>query len=319
MQSKNLVSVLIPAYNHEQYVQMAIKSVVNQTYRNIELIICDDCSSDNTWGKILDMRREAESRFVRFVALRSEKNEGICRTVNKMLSIVNGEYIVSFASDDFLFPEAIGVLYDFLFMNPDYVFAVGDNAIVDTLSNRVGWDENRNNVSLEEGKYKSFGDMLRSSRPDVNFYSSDFGSYESLLYGNYIPNAGMLRKYVLDKIGGYDENAPLEDWYMNMQMAKIGKFKYIDKVLCAYRWHNANTAKNSDKLVEMTKQTIRYERLLLQKNCANCQEFVNIYQKYRKNVMLCKMVKILCNLVPFPKIRRNLRNGICKKKLRQRL
>ena len=50
--NKSLVSVLIPAYNHENYVQDSLQSIINQTYENIELIVIDDGSSDNTWQKI---------------------------------------------------------------------------------------------------------------------------------------------------------------------------------------------------------------------------------------------------------------------------
>ena len=52
----SLVSVLIPAYNHEKYVQEAIKSIINQNYENIELFVLDDGSKDNTWQKILEMK-----------------------------------------------------------------------------------------------------------------------------------------------------------------------------------------------------------------------------------------------------------------------
>lgn len=60
-----LVSVLIPAYNHEKYVQGAIKSIINQTYQNIELIIVDDGSKGSTWQKIQELKEECEKRFVR--------------------------------------------------------------------------------------------------------------------------------------------------------------------------------------------------------------------------------------------------------------
>ena len=62
---KELVSVVIPAYNHEKYIQTTIESVIAQTYKNIELLILDDGSSDNTWNKIQEMREKCERRFVR--------------------------------------------------------------------------------------------------------------------------------------------------------------------------------------------------------------------------------------------------------------
>ena len=75
-----LVSVLIPAYNHEKYVQDAIKSIMEQTYQNIELIVIDDGSKDSTWQKIQDMKSECEKRFTRvhFETKQNEGNGGYC-------------------------------------------------------------------------------------------------------------------------------------------------------------------------------------------------------------------------------------------------
>ena len=58
-----LVSVIIPAYNHEKFVQEAIKSIIEQTYQNIELIVIDDGSTDLTWQKILDIQEECNKRL----------------------------------------------------------------------------------------------------------------------------------------------------------------------------------------------------------------------------------------------------------------
>lgn len=63
---EKLISVLVPAYNHEQYIQETIRSVIGQSYKNIELIILDDGSSDKTLEKIKELESECNERFVRF-------------------------------------------------------------------------------------------------------------------------------------------------------------------------------------------------------------------------------------------------------------
>ncbi len=90
--SNPLVSVIIPAYNHENYVQECINSIIEQTYKNIELIIVDDGSKDSTWNKIQEMKAVCEKRFVR-VHFETKENEGTCKTLNKLLSLAKGEFI----------------------------------------------------------------------------------------------------------------------------------------------------------------------------------------------------------------------------------
>lgn len=290
MSKEALISVLIPTYNHEMYVRESLQSVVNQTYKNIELILIDDGSKDSTWAKIKEIEPELSERFTRVVLQKSESNCGLCKTMNKLISLAKGEYILSMASDDFLLPETVNKLYTFLSANPDYVFAVGDNETVNSSSERVGWDASRNNVPLAEAKWKTFGEWLRFSRPDVDFLSEDFGSYKSLLVGNYIPNGAMIKKSTIDEIGGYDEDAPLEDWYMNFQLSKKGKFKYFDEVMCAYRWHSANTVKQSEKLGQMTKKTKKYEYSLLKKSKdENSKHYLKIYRKYLRDKLKAKI------------------------------
>ena len=66
-----LVSVIIPVYNHEKYVQETIKSIINQTYKNIELLMLDDGSKDNSFAKTLELKEECEKRFVRVIMERN--------------------------------------------------------------------------------------------------------------------------------------------------------------------------------------------------------------------------------------------------------
>ena len=67
MNTSDLISVIIPAYNHERYVEECIRSIMAQTYRNIELIVIDDGSTDGTFAKLQELKPECEKRFVRVV------------------------------------------------------------------------------------------------------------------------------------------------------------------------------------------------------------------------------------------------------------
>ncbi|MCX7770748.1 MAG: glycosyltransferase [Proteobacteria bacterium] len=99
---KPLVSVLIPTYNKGEFIQEAIESVLNQTYQNLELIIVDDCSSDNTLEIVKKFLNDKRVRFYQ-----NEKNLGIGGNWNKTLSYAKGKYIKYLMADDKFEPHLL--------------------------------------------------------------------------------------------------------------------------------------------------------------------------------------------------------------------
>ncbi len=252
-----LVSVLIPAYNHEQYVQLTIRSIIDQTYQNIELIVVDDGSKDSTWEKINELKPVCEKRFVR-VDLSTQENSGTCITLNRLIEKAKGEYIYLIASDDISAPEAIQTEYEFLSGHDDYDLAVGDNYVIDENGNRVALDKNMNNVPLgTSASFETFAAFLEYSCK-IDFNSDSFGSYNSLWKSNHIPNGYLIRKSIFRKIGGFTPKAPLEDYYLMLSIAKESKLKFINRLLYYYRRHSGCTSKNKLHLLEMTIKTKWY-------------------------------------------------------------
>ncbi len=294
--SNKLVSVIIPAYNHENYILETIKSVIAQTYANIELIVINDGSTDNTWKKLEEIKSDCDKRFIRTV-FKNQKNMGRCITYNNLLKEAKGEFIYIIASDDIAKQDAIEKEISFLLQNNEYVIAVGDNELIDNEGNVIGWDKRQNSVDISKAVYKSFGDFLQNRRCDVNFNSDDFGLYKTLVRGNYIPNGYLIRSSALKKIPPFTNMAPLEDWYMMMQLAKIGKFKYIDKILFSYRWHDSNTVKNSKYMDDITKKTLSYEQLLVE----NTSCWKDIFEHF-SGFIKCKFK--LGNVIKYYKIKR---------------
>jgi alpha-1,3-rhamnosyltransferase len=259
MVNKDLISVIIPAYNHEMYIGETIRSLIVQSYKNVELIILNDGSSDNTRQVIQEIRLECEKRFVHFKYINKD-NEGVTKTLNKGLSLASGKFIYVIASDDSAEPDALKTLHEFISKNSDYGLVVGDNYIIDDYGERCFWNQKLENVyKKSDAKFLTFGEKLKDYRKDVDFNSEEFGSYKSLLKGNYIPNGYLIRKEILDSIGGYSEAAPLEDYYMMMQISKISKMKFIDEPLFNYRWHSSNTIKQSEKIIKFTAKTLKLE------------------------------------------------------------
>jgi len=255
-----LVSVIIPAYNHEKYIQETIFSIINQTYNKIELLIIDDGSNDLTYDKICELENLGKKRFVRFDFIRHE-NMGVIDTLNKLIGMTNGDYIFLTASDDVAAPHAIETELNFLSNNTEYALCVGNNDIIDESSCRSFWDKKRNNIYYTaNANYISFSDLLIQAYPEINFFSDEFGSYYNLIrYGNHVPNGYLVRKSIFSKTGLYTKKAPLEDYWIMMQIAKNAKMKFLSDTLFFYRWHGKNAITNVSLYNEYTYRTLSYE------------------------------------------------------------
>ena len=260
MTTDDLISVTISAYNHERYVEECIRSIMAQTYQNIELLVMDDGSTDGTFAKMQELKPECEKRFVRVVMIQNGHIGGK-QNMNTMIGMAYGRYIFSSASDDAAKPQAIEALHDFLSNNPDYVLAVGDDEIINGDSERVYWGKKREIVPENEALYKTFGDELHINEP-VNRHP-DFGSYADLLKGNHIPNGYLYSRRVMLDAGMYNPNIICEDWYINLQLSKFGKFKYIPEILFSYRWHGNNTVSSPEytaRTQEIYRQIYEHEK-----------------------------------------------------------
>lgn len=100
---KDLVSVVIPVYNREKTIVRAVKSVLNQTYKNIEVIVVDDCSSDKS--RVVIENAFSENNNVRYICL--EKNSGACVARNRGVQLSKGKYVAFLDSDDAFLPNKI--------------------------------------------------------------------------------------------------------------------------------------------------------------------------------------------------------------------
>lgn len=111
-----LVSVIMGAYNCENTIEKAVQSIQNQTYSNWELIICDDCSTDNTWGVLSNIAKDDE----RIVLLQNSLNKHLAASLNRCLSKANGEYIARMDADDESLPTRLEKQVCFLNENLEY-------------------------------------------------------------------------------------------------------------------------------------------------------------------------------------------------------
>lgn len=257
MPSDDLVSVVVPAYNHAPYVADSLRSIAAQTYPRLELLVIDDGSSDGTNAVIAETLAVVGPRFERVVHV-SRPNRGVVATLNELTDLARGDYLFRLASDDVAKPDAVATLHRFLARHRRYALAVGDNELIDERGVRVFWDAERNNVPEgRDVRYRTFGEFLRHVRPDVDFDSRDFGAPHTLAWaGNYLPNGRMHRTSAVREVGGHRPGT-LDDWYMNFRLASRYRLKYIDTVLVSYRWHETNSIKDRGRISRLEEETRR--------------------------------------------------------------
>lgn len=119
----NLVSIITPEYNSEKFISETIKSVQNQTYQNWEMIIVDDCSTDNTKSIIDSFRQDNRIKFHQL-----NKNSGTGITRNKALSLATGRFIAFLDSDDLWKPEKLEKQVDYMLLhNKPFTFCFYDS------------------------------------------------------------------------------------------------------------------------------------------------------------------------------------------------
>ncbi len=129
-----LVSVLIPMYNHARYIRRCLDSLLEDGWDNLEALVIDDGSSDESFEIALDWANKHSAKLVRFELTRQE-NQGLPRTLNKLVEKAKGEYVALLASDDYLLPGGIEARVKALENNPNWLAVIGDVHIVDTSGN----------------------------------------------------------------------------------------------------------------------------------------------------------------------------------------
>lgn len=195
------ISIILPAFNVEKTLTRSIKSVLQQTYKNFELIIINDCSSDKTDDII---RSFNDSRIV---YIKNNTNLGLIKNLNNGISIAKGEYIARIDGDDIWITEdKLEKQIDFLESNKDYVL-VGTQAF-----------------------FKK-GQILKKSNYPIN----DISIRKKILRKNpFIHSTVVFRKEVLEKDPYKVENYLLEDYALWLKLGLIGKFINLDEYTTEY-------------------------------------------------------------------------------------
>ena len=203
-----LVSVVIPCYNHEQFVQDCIQSVIDQTYQNIELIIIDDGSKDGSVEKIQEMIPACQERFIRF-EFRYRPNKGLSATLNEALDWCEGIYFSALASDDYYHKDKIFFQAYYLQNNNDKKFCITKSFVVDDLNNVLNDQTLRYNLGLNE-----------------NIQFNDVFTFKV-----HLPVTGMYSlSFIAEELNGFDSSLSAEDYDINLRILEKTNIGLIDNV-----------------------------------------------------------------------------------------
>lgn len=226
-----LVSVPVITYNSAKFVLETLESIKAQTYQNIELIISDDCSTDNTVELCQKWVDENKERFVRTQIITSDVNTGVSANGNRGRAACQGEWIKGIAGDDLLMPDCVESCVDYVQTHPNITYLFGRIEV-------FGASEERNNYYTNNVFDYSFFDLSIDAQ------------LERLIFGeNCIPastcfaNANRSRELGIKN----DERIPLlEDWPKWINILEKGvKLEFLDKVVVRYRIHEGSLSSSS--------------------------------------------------------------------------
>jgi len=221
-----LVSVIIASYNHGPYIEASVASVLAQTYGNVELLVVDDGSSDDSVERIQRLQKVHGFDFI------VQKNQGLSRTLNDSIARVRGDLIVSFGSDDVMLPERIALQVAYLQGKPEVGICAGNIEEIDAAGNSRGAPR-----ALQ----------LRRLDFDDVFLNRQVGAPAP---------TQMFRREALLNVGGFDPDIRLEDLYITLKITRAGYFvDILPDVLALYRVHGSNTYKNYRFMVDNVLRT----------------------------------------------------------------
>ena len=195
------VSVIIPCFNKGEYVKEAIESVINQTYKNIEIVCIDDCSTDNSYETL----KELANKYENIILLRNEENKGVVYSRNTAIEKATGEYILPVDADDTIEPTYIEKAAKILDENP--------------------------NIGIVYCKARMFGSINK------HWDLPDFDK-SNILYDNCIFCSALFRKSDFIKVGMYKDYMQYgyEDYDLWLSFIEQGFEVYrINEILFNYR------------------------------------------------------------------------------------
>jgi glycosyltransferase involved in cell wall biosynthesis len=209
------VTLLVPCYNYGRYLAQALDSLLHQTLTDVELIVIDDASNDNTPEVLADYAGDPRVHIIRHAT-----NQGHIRSYNEGLRMARGQYVGIVSADDYCQRS-------------------------DALERQVALFEHNPRVGMVYSAHAMLdpdGTSTVVAHGDFDQVRPGFDEFQSLMWGNYILHSGtLLRRDVQDALGFYDLDLPQSgDWDLWLRASATGDVGYIADPLYVYRLHPTN-------------------------------------------------------------------------------
>lgn len=225
MIERPLVSVSLVTYNQQEFIRESIESVLAQDYDNLEIVIGDDCSQDNTWAIVQEYQRNYPDKIEAF---RNEQNLGITGNCNEVLKRCTGKHIAFAAGDDLMLPRKISKQIEIMERDQSVVLCYHDIEVFNS----------------EDGKTLRFWNHGPSSYPPITG-DAEKVAREVIERGTFMAALSVMARRDSMPATGFDHRVPAaSDWLMWIEILAAGgpkkKVEYIPDVLARYRRHGSN-------------------------------------------------------------------------------
>ena len=266
-----MISIALTTYNGEHFISEQIDSILNQTWTDFELIICDDCSNDSTF----EILKEYAQKDHRIKVFKNEKNLGFLKNFEKTILLCSGEYIALSDQDDIWLDNHLEVLINNI---GNYTLIGGNAILVDS-----------NNSDLGITLLKSLPvDYIPESQSDFEFH---------LLHENFLQGAAVLfKKELVEKAIPFPQGIKFHDWWLSLVACSDKGITYIDVPILRYRQHGSNVTTNEkyNLLNKVKKLLINSKaRHVYKEHKINVLRLLSAYKNISKNPKIVEDAKIL--------------------------
>jgi glycosyltransferase involved in cell wall biosynthesis len=224
MKQPALVSIALCTYNGARYLAEQLDTLVNQTYPNLEIIVVDDCSTDETFTILTDYA----SKYPQFKIYRNENNLGFTANFERAVTLCNGELIALCDQDDLWHPQKIELQAEAI---KDNIFVYHDSEFI-----------HEDGTSMN----KKMSDLM-------NLYRGD--QPEAFLFFNCVSGHAILMKKVLPDAALPLKKGYFHDWWLAYVATNIGKIDFIPQCLVKYRQHD----KSETNILRIVREKDKYK------------------------------------------------------------